>query len=87
MDIERIVKEAVNNAIRHSTGDELLVEAGEHAGFYELRIEDNGRAVSYEHKNRGIGLDNMRDRAKELRGKIDIEGNEDGFTVLVTVPK
>lgn len=82
-----IVKEAVNNAIRHSTGDSLNITALEHPGFYELNIEDNGRVISYENKSTGIGLDNMRERTKEMKGKIDIQGDENGFKVSVHVPK
>ena len=37
-----IAKEAVNNAVKHSNGDEIRIIVREHPAFYQLEIMDNG---------------------------------------------
>lgn len=91
-----IIKEAVNNCLRHSNADTMIITAREHPGFYQLCINDNGttagdnipdgallNTVLY---NNGIGLSNMRDRVNNLGGNITFSASN-GFGILITIIK
>lgn len=80
-----IVKEAVNNAVKHSNGNQISVIIREHPGFYQLQIEDNGKNSKANEKN-GIGLQNISDRVKELGGTVSINTG-DGFRIFVSIMK
>lgn len=81
-----IVKEGVNNIIKHSSGNSAKIILREHPAFYQLMIEDNG-SCSEKHSSGGIGLTNMRDRIGELGGIIRITAGEKGFRIFITVKK
>ena len=79
-----IVKEAVSNAIRHSDGDVLSIGAYSEPSSYNLRIKDNGSKTDI--KNTGIGLANMRERAREAGGTLKIVSDDTGFGVDLFIP-
>ena len=84
-----IVKEALNNVIKHSNATRVSVLAREHPGLYQLVIEDNGSVSGSEEVKdgaRGIGIQNMKERIEALDGTIQIR-KERGFRIYITVPK
>ncbi len=80
-----IIKEALNNAEKHSNGDRILVSVMEQPGFYRLLVADNGNDTDIPSSS-GIGLSNISDRVKALGGNLKID-TDDGFKILVTVIK
>lgn len=84
-----IVKEALNNVMRHSDATHVSILVREHPGMYQLVIEDNGKgSVSGEAKSGapGIGIQNMKDRIEALNGVMQIQSGK-GFRIFITVPK
>lgn len=87
-----IVKESLNNIIKHSNATSVQVCVKEHPAFYQLMIEDNGttakgRQFSFEAADTtGIGLTNIHDRIKALNGIVKIQ-TENGFRIFISVPK
>jgi len=89
-----ILKEAVNNTARHArcTSVNLTVSLTDHR--LEIGIEDNGCGFSAgyssdrnEHDRPGHGLNNMRLRAAQLGGQMNIDSAPGRGTKLrVTVP-
>jgi ligand-binding sensor domain-containing protein/signal transduction histidine kinase len=89
-----ILKEAVNNSARHArcTSVNLTVSLADHR--LEIGIEDNGCGFSAgyssdrnEHDRPGHGLNNMRLRAAQLGGQMNIDSAPGRGTKLrVTVP-
>jgi signal transduction histidine kinase/ligand-binding sensor domain-containing protein len=68
------VKEAVNNAIKHATPTEMLLELAVASGRLDVRLEDNGRG--FDTRNvvpQGNGLSNMRRRIEDLHGTFHLE--------------
>ena len=53
-----IVKEALNNVIKHSNAVNVWIRIKEFPEFYQLVIKDNGNMIEYD-KDKGIGLQNM----------------------------
>lgn len=80
-----VVKEGLSNAIKHSSGDHISIVIREHPAFYQLMLKDNGSCS--EIKESGIGLKNMRDRAKSLKGMITFTPSEKGFRIFMSIPK
>lgn len=80
-----IVKEALNNTMKHSNATHVTITVKEHPAFYQLLIEDNGTKKDSESSS-GIGLSNMKERVDTLHGIIHIH-HENGFRIFVSVQK
>jgi len=80
-----IVKEAVNNMLKHSNATRMDIIVQEHPAFYQLLIQDNGSNCKVTASD-GIGLTNMKDRVRALHGNIKIS-SEDGFKILISIIK
>ena len=89
-----IVKEALNNVMRHSNATNVHVLVREHPWLYQLIIEDNGSVGDAcsgmrnmkEAESGGIGIQNMRERVRMLGGTMQVK-QKDGFRIFITVPK
>ncbi len=90
-----IVREAVSNIIKHSKSDSVDIIIREHPGMYQLIIHDYVRNKAHSSivdatknigRTDGIGVQNMQDRVKSLRGNISID-ESNGYKIFVTFPK
>ncbi len=94
MAIIAILREATSNYIKHSRGDRVRITIHEHPGFLCLSVEDNGSLTLEEIQKlqsglleeSGIGLSNIKERARALGGHAEFM-TEGGFTVFVNLPK
>jgi signal transduction histidine kinase len=85
MHLFRIVQELVNNAIKHARADHIAVEfispADQH---YQLEVQDNGCGFDTNNKRPGnYGLNNLRQRAKELTAELEITSAPEMGTRIV----
>jgi nitrate/nitrite-specific signal transduction histidine kinase len=82
----RIAQEALNNSLKHASAADVVVRIGTRDGKVVLEVEDDGRGFDLDTVgfNHGMGLANMRDRAEELGGSIEIR-SEPGRGTLVKV--
>jgi signal transduction histidine kinase/ligand-binding sensor domain-containing protein len=78
-----MLKEAMNNAIRHSGGTELAVEIRMHGDGVLATVTDNGRGWTGESAESGRGSSTMRMRAKSLGGTMSIEPHPPSGTCIV----
>jgi signal transduction histidine kinase len=70
-DLFLVVKEAMNNVLKHAQATEVRVRMAESATGVEIEIEDNGRGFepgAGSAGRRGNGLENMRKRMEHLGG-------------------
>jgi len=68
------VKEALNNALKHSGATEVKVGLGASDGHMSITITDNGRGFSVEDaRGKGNGLNNMRGRLQQIGGRLSLE--------------
>jgi signal transduction histidine kinase len=83
-----IAKEALSNSIRHTKAEKRLVSLRRHGNKIRLEISDNGQGFSAAPRRaQGMGLENMRARARKLRARIAITSVlEQGTTVTLTIP-
>ncbi len=86
----RIIREAVNNIIKHSGASQCAVRCKVADGDFQLVIQDNGKGISVEvdgRLDRGHGLSSMKGRAKQLQGQCLVEsGPGYGTVIRLTVP-
>ncbi len=83
-----IVKEAVNNAIKHSGGTEVRLRVGVADGGMELEVSDDGKGLPGQAPGGdGNGLTNLASRARAMGGRLEIQGREGrGTTVSAFIP-
>jgi signal transduction histidine kinase len=86
----RIIREAVNNIIKHSGASQCAVRCNVADGDFQLVIQDNGKGIAMEldgRLDRGHGLATMKGRAKQLQGQCLFEsGPGYGTVVRLTIP-
>jgi signal transduction histidine kinase len=83
-----VVKEALNNIVKHSGATEVWVRARTEHGDLTFAIEDNGKGFS--HRNGcefGNGLSNMEKRVSEIGGRFALESEAGkGTRIKISVP-
>ena len=82
-----IYKEALHNVHKHASATEVVMGVCEDAGAFTLRIEDNGVGFDEGCVGAGHGVANMRRRARECGGALEITRVEAGGTrVMFSAP-
>ena len=87
--LSRIAQEAIHNAVRHAKPTVVAVTLRCEASNLILQVKDNGSGISAARpeKSEGFGLGNMRERASEIDGRLEIQtAAGHGTSIIVTVP-
>jgi len=90
----RVLQEALTNVHRHSGASAAEVLVRQDAEEVILEIKDNGRGIPEELLRHfratgggtGVGIAGIRERVRELGGKLTLESNSSGTLVQVSVP-
>jgi two-component system, NarL family, sensor histidine kinase UhpB len=86
----RILREAVNNIIKHSGASRCSIRCTLTGGDFQLKIQDNGKGIPLEldgRLDRGHGMQTMKHRAKQLHGQCLVEsGPGYGTVIRLTIP-
>lgn len=83
----RICQEAVSNIIKYAKADEVIIQLSQDQNEIRLTIEDNGIGFDKETINKGLGLNNMKNRMELLNGSILIQSAyNQGTTIEATCP-
>ena len=67
-----ICKEAINNAVKYSGATELAVHFIGKEKWLHIIVKDNGQGFNPDSNKNGNGLTNMRDRAEQIDGILNI---------------
>ena len=93
LNLFRIVQEALTNVEKHARARSVQVRLAQDGDSVVLRIRDDGRGFgskvskSGRGKWQGIGLSNIRERARFMRGACEVKSTPHrGSTVTVRVP-
>lgn len=81
LDLFLILKECVNNALRHSACNEIVVRF-ESKKQLTISIDDNGKGFKTENIRKGSGIDNILSRAKAGNFHVKWNQNLNGGTVV-----
>jgi len=83
----RIVQESITNIIKHSKAIKVSVNINIEKNNMYIKITDNGVGFTTEKLNTGSGLRGMRERAKILGGKLNVESVPGtGTTISAVLP-
>ncbi len=83
----KLITEALSNALRHSTADEIKVATSVKEADLVVTIMDDGQGFDTKTVERGMGLLNMWERARRLGGEVDIQSDYgSGTVVAIKVP-
>jgi PAS domain S-box-containing protein len=85
----RFAQEAISNAVRHAKPTVVSVTLRWEPPNLILNVKDNGSGISSVslEKSEGFGLGNMRTRASQIDGKLDIQtAAGHGTSIVLTVP-
>jgi signal transduction histidine kinase len=79
-------KEALTNILRHAKATHVELSAQVIGSAFELIIQDNGRGFDTAKLSHGMGITNLHERAKLLRGNVSIHSSDQGTTLTLRVP-
>jgi signal transduction histidine kinase len=77
-----IFKEALNNIVRHAGATETVIRVEHADGLFVLAIKDNGKGFETDEPRKGNGLANIRRRAEQLGGSVEIASKKGGGTAI-----
>lgn len=83
----RMVQEVLNNIIKHSQADKILVSIQNDSVIGTILISDNGQGFSVENKSSGIGLQNLKQRAALINAEVKIISEVDEGTSVSFILK
>jgi MYXO-CTERM domain-containing protein len=80
-------KEALTNIVRHAGAASVELSLSEVSGECRLVIRDHGRGIPAAPPSPGIGLASMRERARQLGGRMLIASRPgEGTTITLAIP-
>jgi signal transduction histidine kinase len=93
-DLFRVVQEGLSNVVRHSGSGTGEVRLERHNGELVLQIRDFGRGMSQTNEANeslhelfsGVGIPGMRDRLRQIGGRLEIRSDDHGTSIIATVP-
>jgi signal transduction histidine kinase len=78
----RVAQEALANVARHARASHVSLSLGYHDGRLVLGIQDDGAGFDGLGNREGMGLANMRARAEEQDGRLDVASRPGGGTTI-----
>lgn len=87
--IYRIIQECVQNSIKHSKGNEIIVKLKDMGDVYQIVVKDNGTGFDISEaskKEKHFGLSVIKERVLFLGGTISIDVSN-GTMIEIKVPK
>jgi len=91
--IFRVVQESLTNIHRHSGSSVAHIRIWRENGDVALQVRDEGRGIAPDRRRAvdslagaGVGIRGMRERIRQLGGKLTINSNGSGTTIVATLP-
>jgi two-component system sensor histidine kinase UhpB len=71
--VYRIVQEQLNNVLKHSKADRVVINLKQYTNHVHLTIRDNGCGFDTADQKPGMGLNNIRNRIEVFDGRMEID--------------
>lgn len=84
--INRIFKEIITNALKHAFSTKISLQLIIEKNELILVFEDNGIGFNPKAALDGFGLQNIKSRVAFLSGKLNIDSNNKGTTIIIEIP-
>jgi len=87
IELLRIIQEALINILKHSGADEMQLFVYEEDNMIIAQIKDNGKGFDTKKspKTKGVGLQSLQNRVKELNGIIEIQSSKKGTDLTIAI--
>lgn len=82
----RIINELLNNIIKHAQASTTEIQLIISKADILLMVEDDGTGLNPNLSHHGIGIKNIHSRVEFLKGKITIDSNSSGTSVIIDIP-
>ncbi len=89
----RIVQECLTNIHRHADSSTATIRVFRLGDEIVVEVKDQGKGIPLEKQMKmavmgeaGVGIRGMRERVRQLGGNVLIESNDDGTTVMASLP-
>ncbi|MBP7808271.1 MAG: hypothetical protein KA163_03165 [Bacteroidia bacterium] len=80
LNLFRIIQEVINNASKHSGAKNFYIQNC--VNDLKIELKDDGKGFDIENVERGYGLNNITNRAKDINAKIDFEIKKGEFASI-----
>lgn len=90
--IFRLVQECLTNIHRHSGSKTASIRIAAETGIVTIAVHDHGKGMSPERlaeiqsQGSGVGIRGMRERLRPFEGRVNIESDNSGTKILITIP-
>lgn len=85
--IFRIVQECLTNIHRHSGSSSASIVIARDPQDIRVEIRDEGQGMPMPMSRTGVGIQGMRERVRQLGGRLEIESGVDGTRVTAVFPE
>ncbi|WBL25744.1 tetratricopeptide repeat-containing sensor histidine kinase [Zunongwangia sp. HGR-M22] len=85
INLYRIIQESITNIHKHSQATLINISINVIKKHMIVKIKDNGTGFVANKSSSGIGLKNMKSRARSINGKLSIESNTDGTIIELSI--
>ncbi|WP_417888068.1 tetratricopeptide repeat-containing sensor histidine kinase [Zunongwangia sp.] len=85
INIYRIIQEATTNILKHSNASKAIVLIERLHEDLKIEIKDDGEGFDTEKRNFGIGLKNIKNRSRNIRGNLSITSGTEGTTISLYI--
>lgn len=88
IEIYRILQEGLNNIGKHAKANNVIVRMVQDETHINIELIDDGCGMEPSSNFKGIGLKNMKERAKTIKGTLQIDSQRnEGTTLRLLLPK
>jgi signal transduction histidine kinase/Tfp pilus assembly protein PilF len=70
--VYRIIQELLQNVLKHAESSTVLVQLSRHSDVLDITVEDNGKGFDVTAERKGMGLNSIERRVKEMSGNMHI---------------
>ncbi len=86
LQVLRVLQEALTNVLRHSHAKRVHISVRLVGSTLVFEVQDDGRGIPSGHRMAGRGLENMRARARALKGELEIRSDASGTRIALALP-
>lgn len=86
MNLYRILQESLLNTAKHTQADSFVIQFRFFKNQFLMTISDDGEGFDLTKQKAGIGLKNIEERVRDIRGKFSIESDRSGTRIRIEIP-
>lgn len=85
LNLFRIIQEALQNSVKHSSAKNIKIIFQEIEGKPSIVVKDDGKGFDISKQSDGSGLENMRKRSELSKASLSIKSDEHGTEITISI--